>query len=178
MIVDGTDLIITSRAPPANFPGTYWDYQCLWFSFKHRCSAIKYEVGVHFRTGRIVWINGPKRGAMNDITMARTLLTSMMLPGEMALADRGYVGDEHFVTPMKGRRIPVDITLEQLRGHVERVIGRIKFFKIIRDEYRGNLEIHPFLFDAVCRIVNINIDEAPIFVLPRWEFGNDFDEVD
>jgi hypothetical protein len=33
-----------------------------------------YEIGVHVRTGKIVWVNGPFRGGNSDITICRSKL--------------------------------------------------------------------------------------------------------
>ena len=176
LIIDGTDLPVWRPPIPDEIKGdpeAEFYYLQNWFSFKLRTYAIKYEIGVHVLTGKIVWIYGPKRGAVHDGRLTRERLLKVLPKGERALADRGYSGVPGCLTPMKGRRNATDKRLDDIRRKVERVIGRIKFFNILYREYRGNLDLHPAIFDVVCRIVNINLKDQPIRKLPKREFADD-----
>ena len=42
-----------------------WEF----FSGKKRRHTLKYEIAVHIQTGRIVWIAGPFRGSVHDLTV-------------------------------------------------------------------------------------------------------------
>ena len=41
------------------------------FSVKHGCHGLKYEVGVHWRTGKLYWIAGGVLACFSDITITR-----------------------------------------------------------------------------------------------------------
>lgn len=72
-------------------------------SHKMKENAVKYEVGVCIRTGRIVWIHGPCRAAEHDINVARQAFVSFLGDGEMAVADTGYRGEFRTIkTPDSG----------------------------------------------------------------------------
>ncbi|KAL3794720.1 hypothetical protein ACHAW5_003729 [Stephanodiscus triporus] len=66
-------------------------------SHKFKGNRLKYEVGVCIATGRIVWIHGPSRAGMNDITLARQAFVSFLNDNEMAVADSGYRGEMHHI---------------------------------------------------------------------------------
>ena len=68
-----------------------------WYSFKLNRAGIRYEVGICIQTGNIVWyFGGYKAGKFNDLQLARQEFTSMLLPGEKAIADKGY-SDAHYL---------------------------------------------------------------------------------
>ena len=172
VIIDGTDLPILKPPVPEEFKNLRFDFLRLWWSHKLRTFAVKYEIGVHVVTGRIIWINGPFKGGTHDLTIARGLLKKILRDNEKALADRGYCGDDSFVTATKGRRNADDKRLDDVRRKVEIVIGRVKFFNCLYHTYRGDVEFHPKLFSLVCRIVNLNLEEAPLRALPSDEFDD------
>ena len=43
------------------------EIQCYFYSGKHKCHAIKYEIGVHLIIGKLVWIGEPTYEAMHDM---------------------------------------------------------------------------------------------------------------
>ena len=57
--LDGTDMSCEIR------------FDKRFFSHKFNGGGVKYEIGVCIKTGHIVWINGPFRCGMPDITVAR-----------------------------------------------------------------------------------------------------------
>lgn len=171
--MDGTDLRI--YCPPPLFTLSYWEtamlaedgtFDCLkkWFSHKFRGYGIKYELGINMVTGEIVWMNGPFRGATPDISICRSGLLKVLPVVERVLADKGYIGELQIVTPEKNRiDHPEDADLNRHRQLVERVIGRIKFFRICEAKYRGDLNKHQTLMNVICRLCNLMmLEEEPM----------------
>ena len=77
----GTDCMITERKP----------YSKRYFSYKFNGPGLKYEIGLSIKTGRIVWVNGGiPCGLANDLSLARSKFVKKLLPGEKAIADKGY----------------------------------------------------------------------------------------
>jgi hypothetical protein len=171
LILDGTDLPILKPSVPfelRHLPKESWDWLRSWHSHKFNKYAIKYELGVHVKTGRIVWFHGAFRGGMHDLNIFRSKLLPLLEPGEMILADRGYVGSMSIITPTKGSpfrafvRSPEDSILNKVRAKVEIVIGRMKYFNILTDKFRGDLKTHRGIFDVICRLTNLMMMYEPL----------------
>jgi hypothetical protein len=77
--------------------------QEIFYSGKARKHSIKYELGVHPTTGKIVWVGGPAPGSMPDLTLSRhsSILDLVKLFEEFILADKGYIGEFQIVAPIK-----------------------------------------------------------------------------
>jgi hypothetical protein len=135
-----------------------WQY----WSSKHQESGLKYEIAVHMKLDEIIWVRGGVVGSVHDLTIARECLVHVMSNNENALADSGYQGDNHFVTPHKGlnlapEQINFNSILQRHRCRVERVNKHIKIFKAVRLPWRHNLEKHAIDFMVVCNLTNINL---------------------
>jgi hypothetical protein len=73
-----------------------------YYSGKSRRHTIKYEIGIQFITGKIVWLAGGVPGSVHDLSMVRESgLIELLLPQEMILADLGYIGEDCFLHPFK-----------------------------------------------------------------------------
>jgi hypothetical protein len=172
MIIDGTDLeILRPPLPPELENASHaeqWEFYKLWYSHKLNTTAIKYELGVHVKTGKIVWFHGPFRGATADISIFRDSLMTKLVPREMVMADLGYCGTISILTAEKGsaykeiRRTPEDKIFNSVRSKIERTIGRIKFFNICHTAFRNSLASHRSIFDVVCRLTNVNLIFEPL----------------
>ena len=80
--VDGTDFRVEFQPADPKY-----------FTFKHNCSGVRYELAVCIQTGEIVWYTGPYKASTNDLTIFRMHLKQKLLPGEKVEADSGYVGE-------------------------------------------------------------------------------------
>ena len=89
--LDGTDFSTYDEKP----------FDKNWYSFKLNRAGIRYEVGICIQTGNIVlwFFGGYKAGKFNDLELAREEFTSRMLPGEKAIADKGYSDKTFFINP-------------------------------------------------------------------------------
>ena len=74
------------------------------FSPKHAIHCLKYEVAVHWKTGRLHWVAGGVFGSCHDLTLARNSgLLQLLLDGEYMLTDKGDIGESQLLCPFKGR---------------------------------------------------------------------------
>src|SRR4051812_31917762 len=72
------------------------------YSGKSKMHSVKYELGVQIVSGLICWLAGGCPGSVHDYTVTKNNgLLSCLLPGELVLADKGYVGDASIVTPVR-----------------------------------------------------------------------------
>jgi len=161
-VLDGTECPI--RRTSSGLQRTY-------YSGKAKRHTIKYELGVHPDTGKIVWVGGPAPGSVHDISMTRIFgVLEKLLRGEVILGDKGYVGEFQIMTPIKpGRREKLnddEKTLNHFLGSrrwiVEHLIGRLKNFKCLSEKWRLALPLHSFVFYILCNIVNIDLEFRPM----------------
>ena len=130
-----------------------------YFSFKFNGPGLKYEVGLSINTGRIVWVNGGiPCGLANDLSLARSKFVKKLLPGEKAIADKGYKDKKFFVTPDLVRN---DIDFQKMvRSRHENINFRLKTFKVISTKFRHPLSKHVICFFAVTNIVQLKNDNG------------------
>ena len=148
--IDGVDCLICNKKPRSK----------KWYSHKFNGPALRYEVCVCIQTGDIVWINGPhKPGEMNDISIFRSKLRSMLLPGEKVEADLGYRGDLS-----KIRHCGVFISRsdrrakKRVRARHETINNRLKKFNSLHHKFRHRVHKHKLVFKAVATIVQVAFD--------------------
>lgn len=144
--LDGTDFSIYDKKP----------FDSKWYSFKLNRAGIRYEVGICIATGFIVWFfGGYKAGKFNDLQLAREEFTSMLLPGEKAIADKGYNDSRYFVNPRTlflNRR-----QMKNIMARHENVNQRIKSFQCMRQMFRHGWKRHNLCFEAVIKLVQIKL---------------------
>lgn len=137
-----------------------------YYSGKDKCHTIKYELGIDIVRGFIVWLYGGVPGHVHDLEMSRASgIFDRLLPGELLLADKGYIGVDLYLTPM---RQPVEASqwfvnsfLSKIRVLVENVIGRVKVFSCLRQPWRNDLSLHPIVMDVLCNLINLEFESAP-----------------
>ncbi len=91
----------------------------------------------------------------------------------MVLADLGYLGLErlhaHSFLPAKTSKYHpltreekrANRTLARLRLHIERVIGRLKVFRILAERYRGRRKRFGLRFNLISGIHNVELALNP-----------------
>jgi hypothetical protein len=145
-----------------------WLTQRQYYSGKKKRHTIKYEVGVHLSTGRIIWLVGGIPGSVHDVKIAASNgIVDQILNGEWILADKGYTDSElPFLTPFKNPQTDEEVQwnsyINQARAIVENTYGRIKSFGCVKSIWRHDLELHPIAFKAVCILVNMDLDVHPL----------------
>jgi hypothetical protein len=180
MVIDGTDL-------PIQRPSRSKLDRQVFFSGRKKENArskynLKYTVGVQISSGIICFIDGPDPGSKTDV---RVLQESELMaeiidwdPFEIILADKGYEGVPHVLTPFKnptGDEDAFNQVISSVRQVVECSLRRIKVFGILESRYRklyktgttGGLEIglekHQKIFNVCCQITNISIEREPVW---------------
>lgn len=158
VVLDGTDCPI--QRPLNN------EIQRQFYSGKHKKHTIKYEVGVQSISGNIVWISGGLPGSIHDLTMARIgNIQSYLFPFEYVLADKAYIGEEQFITPIRSPQTEEEELYNRIisthRITVEHTIGRLKNFNCLSHKWRHNILLHPIIFNLLCNVVNVDILFSP-----------------
>eukprot|EP00804_Cyclotella_cryptica_P002591 CCRYP_010417-RA/>CCRYP_010417-RA protein AED:0.07 eAED:0.04 QI:0/0/0/1/1/1/2/0/297 len=145
--IDGTDVPVQHKFDPK---------LC---SHKFKSNGLKYEVGVCIQTGNIVWINGPFRAGVHDITISRQAVIGALNEGEMIKADGGYEGEPFYI------KIPDDCTSSEqrymktvTRSHHETANKRFKIFEVLERLFRHPFNKHSSCFRAVAVITQLNIE--------------------
>ena len=145
-------------------------------SHKFKGNGVKYEVGVAIQTGYIVWIHGPARCGINDITLARQAFVSFLNDGEMANADNGYLGEDAL---LKTPHLYHYLSEEQMaeagtsRARHETINGRFKVFEVLTKSFRHSLAKHSSCFRAVAVITQLNIENGqPLFQVAYQDEGS------
>lgn len=166
--IDGVDCVCWETKHPefSVDPGMY--------SHKYKHAGLRYLVVLDIWHSKCVYIDGPaKPGEVNDIDHFRSAvggqpsLKDLMnpLPGKMLIADRGYrtsEPDEVGMVSIPSDRDPPE--LREFKGRVrarhEAFNGKLKKFKILQDEFRFSMEKHKWAFEAVCVILQYQLDDG------------------
>ena len=106
--------------------------QNLFYSGKKFTYTLKYQILVDIEYGSILKVDRPFLGNESDIEIARKTLDNI---SNLILADKGYIGEEKFVIPFKGKKEElteyqtyVNRKIGKVRVLIENSIGRIKKF--------------------------------------------------
>ena len=140
-----------------------WNY----YSYKDGFYALKAEVAVSFRMPyRIIWVNCGFRGAVSDITIARSSFIEHLAANERVLADLGYQGEPKLIVPIRGQLTAEEkewnYVMSKKRQIIERVNQRLKIFAVVKHWNRKDLEIHEIMVLVVCKITNIIFKYNPL----------------
>jgi hypothetical protein len=170
-----TYLAVDSKLCPIQVHRQSWEEQKLWYDGYHCKHGIKYEIGVHIKTGMIHWISGGVFGSVADITLLRTGgLHNLLMPNECIYCDKAYSTlhtQEHLwvLCPYKGRS--ANLSIEQIiwnqhinhhRVIVENAIGRIWKFQCLQQPWRHRLGLHPVVFNLCASIAALDIQSRPL----------------
>lgn len=149
------------------------DYQIPWiskwfWSYKFRKCGLRYEVGICILTGHICWLNGPYApGIWNDDMIFGDALVHELEEGERVEADNGYRGHapEYVRCPASISNPPEQEEMQKkVRGRHETCNKRLKQWKILRDEYRHNIEDHGAVFRAIAVLTQLSLEHGePLF---------------
>ena len=160
--VDGTDC-------PVFEP---WPFSPKMYSHKMNGPGVKYEVAVCLKTGHIVWINGPFVGSVNDSTIFKEGLGTLLYDEEAVEVDRGYLGDGRMKLPSMGKDSKERKMKSNARAQHEAVNGRLKHFNVLTTHFRhmkpnreGMMKKHGLCFTAVAVITQLKftVDKEKIF---------------
>ena len=139
----------------------------MWWSFKFKGSAMRYEVATAVATGFIVWISrGFPAGANPDISIFRKsgLKELLLESGEKTIADLGYRGEPEVInTPNVGTQEYQD-EMKEIRGRHETVNKRFKNWGVMKGPFRHSPVFHNTCFEAVAVLTQIMMERGePLF---------------
>jgi DDE superfamily endonuclease len=137
-----------------------------YFSHKHHCAGVNYEIGLSVFTNQVMWVNGPYPAGENDITMFKHRGLREMIPeGCWSIADNGYRGllstirtssslDKHAVRVLKRRA----------KARHESFNGKLKNFATVRERWRHAITKHEIAFEDVCVICQYQLENgSPLY---------------
>jgi hypothetical protein len=143
----------------------------LFYAYK-KFYALKYEVAVCMKTGRLVWVRGAYPGSYNDqYILQHSGLLNKLDNSFVSYADCAYEStflrtQYSVVTPLRVRtlgwipeagRRAFNKHIRSRRVKVEQTLAKVKAFKATSLIWRHKRELHPLVFGVVSRIVNFDI---------------------
>jgi len=143
--------------------------QRAYYSGKHHIHCQKWECAVRMSDGLFVWVSDNYRGPIHDAAVTRKSgILDLLVDEERILGDKGYVGFDQILAPLKGRKLS---RIQQLFNHainerrviVERTFGRLKEFMCLRVPWRSDFNRHNQAFVVCSHITNKKLTELPLF---------------
>ena len=138
-------------------------------SHKFKKAGLRYELALDIHKSRLIWINGPyKSGSDQDITIFQTggLKDKVMqLPGKKGIADRGYEGEELWLSLPTSRDKPfVHQYKSRARCRMEIFNGKIKKYQCLSIYWTHGITKHKLAFEAVCVTTQYQMENgSPLF---------------
>jgi hypothetical protein len=131
-------------------------------------SALRYKLGLDILRGNLVWIEGPyAAGKYPDITIFRNCLKNFLDPNERVVADKGYVGEApEFVKCPNSTTLRADHRemIRRVSARHETINARLKYWGILAQVYRHDIENHGYVFRAVAVITQLAVENGePLF---------------
>ena len=158
MVVDATVCPIDR---PVKNQGDY-------YSGKHHIHCQKWECAVRLSDGAFVWVSDRYRGPIHDAAVThRSGILDLLVDGERILGDKGYVGFDEILAPLKGRDLSqmqkfFNHSINVRRVVVERAFGRLKEFMCLRIRWRSELHLQNQAFVVCAHITNKKLAEMPL----------------
>ena len=156
LIVDGTLLQCWSWA---EHPELY--------SGKHRTTGLNVQVACTL-TGHLAWVSDPHDGRVHDTEALRRCGLLDVPPADLPegaspprhIGDKGYIGLGMITPKKKPANLPLhpddkayNITVNQVRYKIERVIANIKTWRVLHTGYRRPPETFPETITAVLGLI-------------------------
>lgn len=150
LVVDGTEVPIVA-SDNENYSG------------KKKRFTLKYQLLVGATTGKIHHIYGPTKGKIHDSKLHFHSKVGQWMTenNEKCFGDLGYVGCTGVVHPVKrthqltADEIEFNRKLSKIRCIVERTIGNLKKWQILRTVYRGAVRNHFKIFYCCCILTEL-----------------------
>jgi hypothetical protein len=140
-----------------------------YYSHKFKQSALNYELGVSVFDNALVWLNGPSKASLHDISIFRAPngLKDTIPQGKRVIADRGYCSkhDAGVISTPNSHDMPnVRRFKSRARARHESFNGKIKNFKCLAECFRHELTNHKIAFEAICVICQYQLENgSPLF---------------
>lgn len=127
-------------------------------SHKFRHCALRYEIAISVRTGFVVWINGPFRGAACEKTIYTRGLAKKIKEGKLCISDGGYAGCDKVSMP--NYREPKELRRFKtlIRTRHESFNGRVTGFRCLQETFQYAPTQHVICFEAVVVMLQYQIE--------------------
>ena len=149
---------------PINEPRCYPDSK--WYSHKFNAAGVCYELAIAIHRQAPVWLTGPFPASMHDMTIFRSGLMAMILPGKRATADSAYVGEPDKVSithPGSGEDEKKFFKRSKSRQEIF-VNGQLNNFRVLQLPFRHTHNRHKQTMEACCVCIQFEIEnENPSF---------------
>jgi hypothetical protein len=160
MSIDGTHTRIYEPIHPL------WSKNPEYYSHKFNQSALNYEIGLSLFTSDLAWVNGPFPASRHDKTIfTDDGLLDALPAGKKLVGDKGYRGMPVVVsTPNPFDADELREFKRRARARHETFNARLKVFGCLNDRFRHRLEKHKTVFEAVCVIIQFQMENgSPLF---------------
>lgn len=150
-----------------------WVLQAFFYSNKKKMHSVKYQIIVDAVLGTIQDVYGPYCGSTHDnkiYSFWKMDTNFEFTQNEKLLGDKGYQGNNDILSPIK--QLPnselskdekqFNKIVGSVRCIVEQTFARVKKFHCISNIWRHPLSKHGLVFQLVCKIVNMEIQESKI----------------
>jgi hypothetical protein len=118
---------------------------------------------------RILALDGPFKGAANDLTIFRMSTLNRLLKNERVIADRGYVKESMCWTPPLGSMLRMSEEdklkrrkVTRIRQLNERMIGRLKFWGVFCKKWHHSFSFHQLCAQVVGALTQLEIFYSPM----------------
>lgn len=161
MSVDGTHCWIAEPGHPE------FSQDSSYYSHKFNKAGINYELGIALASQKLIWMNGPFKAGMNDVSIFRNegLKDRLSVLQKKAIGDAGYNGhQEQCVTPNPNDSVRVKKFKSRALKRHETFNGMTKAFDALSGRFRHSRDKFPIVFEAICVICQYKIElEEPLF---------------
>lgn len=138
-----------------------------WYSHKFHGPGLTYELVIDLHHQQLLYINGPYEAGQNDIGAFRKPggIMDRIPAGKKLIGDKGYRGEpDKISTPSEHDALNAARYKKRARARHETFNKRIKVFGIISQTFRSAIEYHRMAFEAVCVLVQYDIEtDHPLF---------------
>jgi hypothetical protein len=147
------DCVDFHKREPSSHPNYNIDKS--YSSYKFKKAGLRYELAIDVHTSRLIWIKGPyKCGSDNDVKIFQTggLKDKVMqLPGKKGIADRGYEGEEEWLSMPTTLDGPLEHQYKsRARCRHESFNGKIKKYQCLSTYWEHTIAKHKLAVEAVC----------------------------
>lgn len=115
------------------------------------------------------WVAGGMPGSVHDLTLSHTLgivqCSHLLNTNEVVLADKGYIGENIFLTPFKS---PTNDVEEGWNSFINCIciivkysLTHLKGFTRLSTKWRHDIGLHSAVFHVISQIVNIDLCFCP-----------------
>ena len=132
-----------------------------WFSHKFKRAGLTYEIGLNVHTADSCWAYGGFPAAVNDLTLAKRGVLSVLPAGELIIADKGYKGEPHrIITPIDDYSTNFNYQHKIMMTRQECVNKRVKDWHFMSATWRHGWESHIRTFYAVIALTQIKLENG------------------